>query len=218
MIKQQRLFNQDNEYIKLDRFPDFGIKDKQAKIINLEILKSSHTKCDRCDIAAFRKCAVFSSGNKDSPLVLVGEALGKEENSSKNVSKSPFIGKAGDLLNRTLHKYGLNRKSVYVTNTVKDWPPGNRVPTRQEIINCFPFLSEEISLYPRKLIVALGVTAALALTKFKSLSIKQSRNKEWHFNRIPLLITYHPAGVLRNPIYKDEFETAIKIAKEKSGL
>lgn len=219
MSQQTRIdINFDNSVIKIK--PNILIhRNNTNPIINIEELKIMHSNCSSCDLYKDRKCDVFSSGPIDSPIILIGEALGKNENNNKlNLYKSPFIGMAGNKLNEMLHKVGLSRSDIYVTNAVKDWPYGNRTPNKFEIESCFPFLEQEIKLYPRKVLIPLGVTALISITQFKHTTLKSVQFKKLFFDRIPILPTYHPASVLRTPTFEDAVLKTFEKAKEISKL
>lgn len=201
---------------KLEGGPEINTERRVSlPLLNIEILKMSHEKCRACDISKDRKCAVFSVGNTDVIIMLVGEAPGKSENNPVlNSLKSPFIGKAGEKLDSMLTKVGKTRQEFYITNAVKCWPYGNATPKREEIDQCSGFLRDEIRLVRPRVIIALGDTAARALTNHRSKSIVSSSKKNWFINRIPILITYHPAGVLRTPSYENHVVETLKKALE----
>ncbi|MCS6875700.1 MAG: uracil-DNA glycosylase [Aquificaceae bacterium] len=154
---------------------------------------------------------VFGEGNPYSPVVFVGEAPGEEENQLKR----PFVGKAGRYLNQKLKEVGLEREEVYITNVVKSRPPGNRKPTPKEMQSCLPYLRKEIEIINPKLIVCLGSTALEGILG-KSLPVSKHRGEiiDYPFKReIKVLLTYHPAYILRNPYAEKEFVEDLRKVK-----
>jgi DNA polymerase len=167
----------------------------------------------RSAIEAFDKCAlretaihtVFSDGDPKADLMLVGEAPGADE----DAQGLPFVGRSGQLLNRILEAIQLKREEAYISNIVPWRPPGNRVPTPQEIDMCLPFIARHISLVTPKILVLLGGTASKGLLQTKSsVGSLRSRWHIWHdpYNDqdIPTLVTFHPAYLLRSPDKKKE--------------
>ncbi|MEJ5338915.1 MAG: uracil-DNA glycosylase [Aquificaceae bacterium] len=146
---------------------------------------------------------VFGEGNPYSPVVFVGEAPGEEEDQLRR----PFVGRAGRYLNQKLEEVGLRREDVYITNVVKSRPPGNRKPTAKEMQSCLPYLRKEIEIINPKLVVCLGATALEGILG-KSLPITKHRGNFFDYpydRRIKVLLTYHPAYILRNPGAEKEF-------------
>lgn len=152
--------------------------------------------CRACDLCHNRKQTVFGIGNQQADLLLVGEAPGAQE----DLKGEPFVGRAGQLLDRMLQAIGLSRSQIYIANILKCRPPHNRDPTADEVQRCTPFLLQQIALLQPKLIVALGrVSAHYLLSTSATIS---SLRKEWFRygeGQIPLRVTYHPAYLLRNP-------------------
>jgi DNA polymerase len=145
--------------------------------------------------------------------MFVGEGPGAEEDRLGE----PFVGRAGELLDRIIAAMGLRRKDVYIANVVKCRPPENRVPMFDEVNACFPFLREQIDIVRPEVIVALGATAVCALLR-KAASVSSLRGR-WHaFAGIPLLATYHPAYLLRNPADKKKVWEDMQIVMRKLGL
>ena len=164
----------------------------------LGIFKSSIENCEKCNLSLTRNKFVFGSGDPDADLLLIGEAPGEEE----DYKGEPFVGNAGKLLDRILKAIGYNRnENVFVANIVKCRPPENRNPLPTEIEKCIPYLSKQINLIKPKLIVALGKVAAQTLIKDDKL-IKEMRKKTHYYYDIPLIVTYHPAALLRNQSLK----------------
>jgi uracil-DNA glycosylase family 4 len=156
--------------------------------------------CTKCPhLACSRTQTVFGVGNPDAELMFIGEAPGAEE----DAQGEPFVGRAGQLLTRIIKAMGLAREDVYIANILKcrpDMPPGsfgNRVPTPKEMQTCRPYLVEQIDIIQPKVVVALGAVAVEGLLGVRG-TMRELRGR-WHtYNQTPLMITYHPAYLLRN--------------------
>ena len=160
----------------------------------------AHTvaECRACGLCEQRRQAVFGVGDPAARWLLVGEGPGAEE----DARGEPFVGPAGKLLDAILAALGLSRgKDVYIANAVKCRPPNNRTPEPAEIDACRPYLERQIALIAPRIIVALGRPAAQALLK-RELAIKDARGQVFDVAGIPLIVTYHPAYLLRNPADK----------------
>ena len=150
--------------------------------------------CSLCPLCEQRNKIVFGAGNPQARLVLVGEAPGREEDEKGY----PFVGEAGKLLDKILLAMHLSREEVYICNVLKCRPPDNRDPQPDEIASCEPFLKQQLALIQPELIVTLGRFAAQELLKTKEPIGKLRGN--WHeYEGIPLMPTFHPAYLLRNP-------------------
>jgi DNA polymerase len=159
-----------------------------------DALRGAVRECRRCGLCQQRKQAVFGVGNESAPWLFVGEGPGAEEDERGE----PFVGQAGKLLDGMLAALGLQRgREVYIANVVKCRPPGNRVPAPEEAAACAAFLDRQVDLIRPRLIVALGRTAAIRLTGAEA-SLASLRGRVHAYRGIPLVITYHPAYLLRN--------------------
>jgi DNA polymerase len=159
-----------------------------------EALRDAVRECRRCALCEQRKQAVFGVGNASAPWLFVGEGPGADEDEKGE----PFVGQAGKLLDSMLAALRLARgREVYIANVVKCRPPGNRVPLPEEAAACAPFLDRQIALIRPKIIVALGKTAAIRLTGNEG-SLAGLRGRVHDYRGIPLVISYHPAYLLRN--------------------
>ena len=183
---------------------------------NIEKLKIEVNNFDKCDLKKNAKNTVFADGNPSSKIMLIGEAPGQDE----DIQGIPFVGRAGQLLNKMLASIELSRKHVYISNIVPWRPPGNRQPTTEEILLCLPFIQKHIELINPKLIVLLGGTAAKALL-LSDLGIMRLRGK-WHeyssfglANPILTRAIFHPAFLLRSPSYKKQTWEDLLAIKEK---
>jgi DNA polymerase len=154
--------------------------------------------CDRCDLAATRTNTVFGEGAMNPPVMFVGEGPGADEDKAGR----PFVGAAGQLLDRMIVAMGLQREDCYIANVVKCRPPNNAVPRPDQAGPCLPYLFAQIRRVRPRIIVALGATAAKALLDKPDVSIGRERGRFHHLDGVPLLVTYHPAALLRNPGFK----------------
>jgi DNA polymerase len=136
-------------------------------------------------------------GNPNADVVLIGEAPGADE----DAKGEPFVGRAGQLLNKILSSIGFEREEVYICNILKCRPPGNRNPMPDEIENCEPYLKQQLKILKPKLILCLGKFAAETLLKTK-LPLNKFRGKVHYYNGIKTMVTFHPAALLRNPQWK----------------
>ena len=157
-------------------------------------LREAASACRACGLCKQRKQAVFGVGNESAPWLFVGEGPGADEDEQGE----PFVGQAGKLLDSMLSALGLKRgREAYIANVVKCRPPGNRTPTPEEAAACAPFLDRQIDLIAPKLIVALGKTAAMRLLQTEA-SLGSLRGQVHRYRGTPLVVTYHPAYLLRN--------------------
>ena len=175
----------------------------------LDVHFSSFKDCTRCDLHRSRTQVVFGDGNPFSSVVFVGEAPGEDEDRQGR----PFVGRAGKYLNRKIEEVlGLKRDTVYITNVCKCRPPGNRKPTPLEIKACSPYLRKEIEIVRPKVICCLGATAGEGILG-KRFSITKVRGSLYPYPydpEIKVLLTYHPAYILRNPAADAEFVEDLK--------
>jgi DNA polymerase len=157
-------------------------------------LRSTVAACTACALCKARKQAVFGVGNESAPWLFVGEGPGADE----DAQGEPFVGQAGKLLDSMMAAVGIRRgREAYIANVVKCRPPGNRTPTLEEASACAPFLDRQIDLIAPKLIVALGKTAAVRLLQTEA-SLGSLRGQVHRYRGTPLIVTYHPAYLLRN--------------------
>ena len=162
-----------------------------------------------CGLCPNRTHAVPGDGNPNARLVLIGEGPGATE----DAQGKPFVGQAGNLLNGILEAIEVPRDSVYITNIVKCRPPQNRKPLPDEIAACIPYLHRQLEIIRPKVIVALGSTAAEAMLGVRK-SLGELRNKVHTYNGIPLVVTYHPAALLRNPNWKKPTWDDVRIVRQ----
>jgi uracil-DNA glycosylase family 4 len=172
-----------------------------------EIAKKVH-KCTRCPLYETATKGVPGEGNPKAKLVCVGEAPGAKEDETGR----PFVGQAGQLLNKILAAIDLTREEVFICNVLKHRPPGNRNPRPEEVEACSPYLIRQLELIKPKVIVAFGTFAAQTLLNTKT-PIGQLRGLMHKYHGIPLVVTYHPAALLRNPSWKRPTWEDVKLAR-----
>ena len=177
---------------------------------DLEKIRMGIGDCRRCKLWENRKNIVFGSGNEKADLVFVGEGPGAEEDEAGE----PFVGRAGQLLTRIIESVELKRDQVYICNIIKCRPPQNRNPQPDEIEACEPFLAAQLQVLSPKLICALGTFAARTLLKSSS-PISALRGRFHNYRGIPLLATFHPAYLLRNPPEKKKVWEDMKMLKQE---
>jgi DNA polymerase len=180
----------------------------------LELIRADIGDCTRCNLHKGRTTIVFGAGNPRAELVFVGEGPGHDE----DVQGIPFVGRAGKLLTDMIEKgMGLRRDDVYICNVVKCRPPENRLPEREEISTCSPFLLRQLAAIQPKVIVCLGACAAQTLLSTNK-GISHYRGEWFDFRGARLLATYHPAYLLRNPAAKPEVWNDLKKVMAVLGL
>jgi uracil-DNA glycosylase family 4 len=160
----------------------------------LEAVREELADCRRCSLGGLRRRLVFGEGNPRAELVFVGEAPGADEDAQGR----PFVGRAGQLLTKIIVAMGLKREDVYICNILKCRPPENRNPQPEEIAACEPFLIRQLGAIRPRVICALGSFAAHTLLKSEA-PISVLRGRFQTYQGIPLMPTYHPAYLLRNP-------------------
>lgn len=178
---------------------------------NWDTLQRQVASCIACPLHKTRTQTVFGVGNQHAKIVFVGEAPGEQE----DLQGEPFVGRAGQLLDQMLMAIGLTRYQIYIANILKCRPPQNRDPKPEEQQCCTPFLLQQLQLIQPKLIVSLGRISAQYLLQ-SNLSLSRLRNQLHCYSaaNIPLLVTYHPAYLLRTPADKAKaWEDFVKIKK-----
>ena len=212
-------------YHKIKETKPHNEKEKKAIAANLNNiktlvdLKNAVNNFENCNLKNIAKNTVFADGNPKSKIMLIGEAPGVEEDKQG----IPFVGRAGQLLNKMLESIGLDRSTVYITNILPWRPPGNRRPTNSEILLCFPFIQRHIEIINPEILILLGGTATKAIL-ISDDGIMRLRGR-WHeYNSYGLAspiatrAIFHPAFLLRSPGYKrqtwnDLKEVKIKLSK-----
>jgi DNA polymerase len=164
---------------------------------SLDELNARICNCTKCGLGYTRTKFVFGVGNPKASLMLIGEAPGADE----DAQGEPFVGRAGQLLNKILEAIHFKRSDVYICNILKCRPPSNRKPTLEESELCKPYLKKQIELIKPKVILCLGLTAAENLLGTTE-SMSRLRGRVMQYEGVPVMITYHPAALLRNPNWK----------------
>ena len=168
-----------------------------AALATLEDVAAAATACTRCSLYKTATHCVPGEGSPHAKLVCVGEAPGETEDQTGR----PFVGRAGQLLTKILAAIDVKREDAFIVNVLKHRPPGNRNPLPDEVAACSPFLVRQIELLRPKVILALGTFAAQTLLESK-LSIGKLRGTVHRYYGVPVIVTYHPAALLRNPGWK----------------
>jgi uracil-DNA glycosylase family 4 len=178
------------------------------KLDSLDEIAAKVKKCTRCPLYETATNAVPGEGNPKAELVCVGEAPGAKEDETGR----PFVGQAGQLLTKILAAIDFKREDVFICNVLKHRPPGNRNPRPEEVEACSPYLIRQLELIKPKVIVAFGTFAAQTLLNSKT-PIGQLRGLVHRYHGIPLVVTYHPAALLRNPAWKRPTWEDVKLAR-----
>jgi uracil-DNA glycosylase family 4 len=182
----------------------------------LEQLARQAAPCLKCALGETRSHFVFGSGRADAALMFVGEAPGAEE----DAQGLPFVGAAGQLLTKIIESIGFAREDVYIANILKCRPPGNRDPQAEEVAACEPYLQRQIALIRPRVICALGRIAGQVMLK-TSAPLARLRERVHIYQGRPLLVTFHPAALLRNPNWKrptwEDMKMLRRIHDEEAG-
>jgi len=187
------------------------------EVRDLSELETFHEKirgCLRCELGRTRQNFVFGSGRHDSDIMFIGEAPGEQEDRTGK----PFVGAAGELLTKIIEAMNLKRDDVYICNILKCRPPNNRDPRNSEIETCEPYLVKQIELVKPRVICVLGRFAAQTLLRSNE-SMGRLRLTSHSFRGIPVIATYHPAALLRNPQWKrPTWEDIKKVRRLSDGV
>ena len=204
----------DNKAINRYKKENFEISEDKAE--SLKILKKSITNLKNCDLKKQAKNIVFCDGNPKSKIMLIGEAPGANEDEEG----LPFVGRAGILLDKMLASINLDRKKVYISNIINYRPPENRKPTDQEIKKYLPYITKHIEIINPKILVLLGSTAMNALVG-DNVVISKMRGKwiEKKFGncKASVIITFHPAFLMRQPAQKKMAWIDLKMIRDKKN-
>jgi uracil-DNA glycosylase family 4 len=180
----------------------------------LDIIRQEVAACTACEeLASTRTQTVFGVGNPQARLCFLGEAPGADEDRQGE----PFVGRAGQLLTKIIEACTLTRQDVYILNVLKCRPPGNRNPAPDEVSNCRGFLDRQLSLIRPEYICCLGTIAAQTLLETDT-PISRMRGKFFDYRGIPVMCTYHPAYLLRNPAAKKDVWEDMKVLMRKLGI
>lgn len=176
----------------------------------LKELEESIKNCNKCKLCSGRKNIVFGTGNKNADIMFIGEGPGADE----DIQGEPFVGKAGQLMNKAFEALGIERNNVYIANIVKCRPPQNRNPEKDETEACMDYLRNQVILVKPKIIVLLG-SVALKNILGEEYGITNSRGKWIEKKEIWYMPTFHPAALLRDDSKKIDFWRDLKLVKEK---
>jgi DNA polymerase len=194
--------------------PEVGaVVPAEERAAALQIIRDELGDCTRCALHKGRNTIVFGVGNPAARLMFVGEGPGADE----DAQGLPFVGRAGQLLNNMIVAMGLTREECYIANVVKCRPPGNRTPEPEEANTCSPFLFRQIDVIRPQVLVALGATAATYLLGARQ-PLAGLRGRVHAFRGASLIVTYHPAFLLRDPRQKKEAWADLQIAMKELGL
>jgi DNA polymerase len=175
---------------------------------SLEAFRQQICECTKCELGHTRNHFVFGAGSADADILFVGEAPGADEDQLGE----PFVGAAGQLLTKIIEAMGLRREDVFICNLLKCRPPNNRDPLPEEVSSCEPYLKEQIRMVAPKVICCLGKFASQALLR-SDLSLSRMRGQQHTYEGIPLVVTYHPAALLRNASYKRDTWEDVKTVR-----
>jgi len=184
-----------------------------SKTMTLEEIREEIGDCTRCQLHEGRTNLVFGDGNPKARLVFVGEGPGRDE----DMQGKPFVGRSGKLLTKIIEAMGLKREDVYICNVVKCRPPNNRTPEPEEMSTCEQFLFKQIRFIKPEVIVCLGATAAKSILRTKN-SLGSLRGKFHQYSGTKLMVTYHPAALLRNPHFKKPAWEDMQAVMKELGL
>lgn len=187
-----------------------------SHLVTLDAVANAIAACKACSLWTTATKSVPGHGNPQAKFVCVGEAPGATE----DATGLPFVGRAGDLLTKILEAVQFKREDVFICNVLKHRPPGNRNPEPAEIAACSPFLMQQLALLKPHVILALGTFAAQTLLQTKE-PIGRLRGQIHRFHGVPLVVTYHPAALLRNPNWKrptwEDVQLARRVFDSASG-
>ena len=218
LIKYHKLINHNLIYNNkaINRYKKDNFEISADKAENLERLKKSIGAIKNCSLKSSATNIVFSDGNSKSKIMLVGEAPGSNEDQEG----LPFVGRAGALLDKMLASINLNRKNVYISNIINYRPPENRRPTDEEVNRYLPFIKKHIEIINPKILVLLGSTAMNALIG-NDVVISKARgkwiDKEFGSCKTSIIVTFHPAFLMRQPAQKKMAWIDLKMIRDKKA-
>ena len=218
LIKYFKLINHNLIYNNkaINRYKKDNFELSADKVDNLERLKKSISNLKNCSLKSAATNMVFSDGNPKSKIMLLGEAPGSNEDQEG----LPFVGRAGTLLDKMLASIDLNRKNVYISNIINYRPPENRRPTEEEMIRYLPFVIKHIEIIAPKILILLGSTAMNALIGNDVVISKvrgQWIEKEFGLCKTSIIVTFHPAFLMRQPTQKKLAWVDLKMIRDKKA-
>jgi uracil-DNA glycosylase len=185
----------------------------EQRKVQLEVLRKEVSKCEKCpELFSTRTQTVFGVGKLSPEVCFVGEAPGADEDKQGE----PFVGAAGQLLTKIIQAMGMKREEVYICNTLKCRPPNNATPSPDQCSNCRPYFLKQLELIQPKYICCLGAVASQQVLQ-RSTGIMKLRGQFYDFNGIPVICTFHPAALLRNPDWKRDVWDDMKTLLRKMG-
>lgn len=212
--RQQYNYSPNSPINVQEKTEEVNLKINISNVSSLGELEKKICECNLCPLGKTRNKFVYGEGNPNAKLVFIGEGPGADEDAQGR----PFVGRAGKLLTDIIEKGMLiKREDVYICNIVKCRPPGNRVPTSDEMADCIPYLKKQLELIKPGYIICLGLTAASGLLGLKD-TLGNLRGKVYDFQGSKVVVTYHPAALLRNPNWKVNCWEDIKLMKNLMGL
>ena len=216
LIKYYSFINYDLIYNNkaINRYKKDNFEISEDKAVKLELLKKSIVNLKNCNLKKQAKNLVFSDGNPKSKIMLIGEAPGANE----DLEGLPFVGRAGQLLDKMLAAINLDRRKVYISNIVNYRPPENRKPTQQEIDTYLPFIHKHIEIINPKILVLLGSTAMNALVGSEFVISKMRGKwieKKFGSCKVSVIVTFHPAFLMRQPAQKKLAWIDLKMIRDK---
>lgn len=195
---------------RLDELNRLVNQSKLHQFKNLDEHREAICNCQNCPLGATRTKFVYGVGNPDADVMFIGEAPGRDE----DLKGEPFVGRAGQLLDKILAAINFKREEIYIANILKCRPPNNRDPQPAEMETCLPYLLEQIRLIKPKIICALGRISAQAL--LQTTTPLGKLRKHWHdFHGIPFIVTYHPAALLRFQQYKKDTWEDVQMLRKR---
>ncbi len=189
--------------------PSLAPSSSDVALLDWAALQKRVANCTACGLHSTRTQTVFGVGNNNAQWMVIGEAPGADEDRQGE----PFVGRAGKLLNEMLRAVGLPREEVYIANVLKCRPPNNRDPLPAEVAQCEPYLKRQVELVQPKIILAVGRIAAQNLLQ-TDITIGKLRGQQFSYAGIPLVVTYHPAYLLRSPAEKRKAWDDLRFARE----
>ena len=207
MLEYYQALGFDSLPLSLKSHPDANIGTALSRNDGLLNLREEIGDCHLCKLSSGRKNIVFGAGNPDARILFIGEAPGKDE----DLQGLPFVGEAGMLLTKLIEKMGFKRDEVYIANIIKCRPPMNRDPEEDEILSCRAFLDKQIEVIAPEFIITLGRIALMTLMNNSKIRITAARGNFFEYKGVPVMPTFHPAYLLRNP--KDKWLTWADVQK-----
>lgn len=192
------------------RYLEEEMEEKSIRSSSLSNLYEKIKNCQKCPLYRSRTHLVFGRGSPEAPIMLIGEAPGRDE----DLQGKPFVGAAGKLLEESLKKVEIPEDKIYIANILKCRPPGNRDPHPEEITSCFPYLQKQIEIIQPRIICTLGKFSTQTLLN-STQGITHLRGKSFTIDNKILIPTYHPAACIYKPFWKKDFLTDLEKVKRE---